>query len=202
MTKPVPARLHVLLAREAPLGVVIRRGPSKTVCTINWDRRRDEFTVGQWMRPHLRAQGRPVARRQIPDLFCDERPLGRSGKGLVDRHFTSPLPEGDYIPAERRLLEWGTPVRHSGSLLAQRRLRSRNSRGQSRSNPRPPVSAARGIWQMNVLASTIHVSCATAGALSRVGIVPRAGHGGQSTSMSSRSLLRMGGRCASLHMAV
>ena len=43
------ARVHVLLAREARVGVVIRRGPSKKVCTVLWDRRTDQFRVGQWL---------------------------------------------------------------------------------------------------------------------------------------------------------
>lgn len=43
-------RLHVLLARDAPVGVVIRRGPSKRVCTVLWDRTTDEFRLGQWLR--------------------------------------------------------------------------------------------------------------------------------------------------------
>jgi len=38
-----PARLHVLLARDAKVGLVIRRGPSKSVCTVLWDRKRDKF---------------------------------------------------------------------------------------------------------------------------------------------------------------
>jgi hypothetical protein len=53
MAASVPPRLHVLLARESPRAVVIRRGPSKTVCVIGWDRRTDEFTVGQWMRGRI-----------------------------------------------------------------------------------------------------------------------------------------------------
>ena len=48
-----PARIHVLLAREAAVGVVIRRGPSKQVCSVLWDRKRDEFHVGQWLRGHI-----------------------------------------------------------------------------------------------------------------------------------------------------
>src|SRR5438128_11304039 len=32
-----PARIHVLLARDAPVGLVIRRGPSKSVCPLSWD---------------------------------------------------------------------------------------------------------------------------------------------------------------------
>ncbi len=59
-----PARLHVLLARDAEVGVVIRRGPSKSVCTVLWDRSRDKFTLGQWMR------GRIYERR------CDLSPDG------------------------------------------------------------------------------------------------------------------------------
>jgi hypothetical protein len=46
-------RIHVLLARHAPVGVVIRRGPSKSVCTILWDRRRDEFRLGQWLKGRI-----------------------------------------------------------------------------------------------------------------------------------------------------
>lgn len=48
-----PPRLHVLLARDAPLGVVIRRGPSKSGCTLLWDRRGDTFKVGQWLRGRI-----------------------------------------------------------------------------------------------------------------------------------------------------
>ena len=59
------ARVHVLLAREAPVGLVIRRGPSTQVCTIGWNRMDDTFTVGQWLK------GRIYERR------CDLSPDGR-----------------------------------------------------------------------------------------------------------------------------
>lgn len=48
-----PARLHILLARDAKTGVVIRRGPSKSVAVIEWDRKRDTFTLGQWLKGRL-----------------------------------------------------------------------------------------------------------------------------------------------------
>jgi len=52
--KPTPpARLNVILAREASLAVVIRRGPAKQVCTILWNRRTDEFTLGQWLKGRI-----------------------------------------------------------------------------------------------------------------------------------------------------
>ena len=59
------ARVHILLAREAPFGVVVRRGPSKQVCTLMWDRRTDQFQVGQWLK------GRIYERR------CDLSPDGK-----------------------------------------------------------------------------------------------------------------------------
>lgn len=60
-----PARLHVLLARDARSAVVIRRGPARHVATIGWDRARDRFSVGQWM------YGRIYERR------CDLSPDGQ-----------------------------------------------------------------------------------------------------------------------------
>ena len=60
-----PARVHIILARESPTAVVIRRGPSKSVCTLLWDRQKDTFKIGQWMR------GRIYERR------CDLSPDGK-----------------------------------------------------------------------------------------------------------------------------
>jgi hypothetical protein len=64
-TTKFPARLHVIFARKADTAVIIRRGPAKSVCTILWDRNRDTFELGQWMR------GRIYERR------CDLSPDGR-----------------------------------------------------------------------------------------------------------------------------
>jgi hypothetical protein len=53
MPAKFPPRLHVLLARDAPHAVILRRGPSKTACSIGWDRRKDTFTTGQWLRGRI-----------------------------------------------------------------------------------------------------------------------------------------------------
>jgi len=47
--KRFPARLHVLLASDSNVGVVFRRGPSKSVCSVLWNRKTDEFKFGQWL---------------------------------------------------------------------------------------------------------------------------------------------------------
>lgn len=47
------ARLHVILARDAPVGIVIRRGPAKQVATILWNRESDTFQLGQWLKGRI-----------------------------------------------------------------------------------------------------------------------------------------------------
>ncbi len=53
MIANLPPRLHVLLAAKAPIGIVIRRGPSKQYCTLLWDRKTDTFTLGQWLKGRI-----------------------------------------------------------------------------------------------------------------------------------------------------
>jgi len=55
--KSIKPRLHVLLSQDGRTGLIFRRGPSKRVCTFEWDRKEDTFTIGQWL------QGRIYERR-------------------------------------------------------------------------------------------------------------------------------------------
>ena len=48
MSTPPLCRLSVILAREAPVGVIFRRGPAKWVQIVHWDTATDTFTPGQW----------------------------------------------------------------------------------------------------------------------------------------------------------
>jgi hypothetical protein len=59
------ARIWAILAREAPVAVIFRRGPSRNVRLIKWNLRTDEFECGQWFK------GRIYERR------CDLSPDGR-----------------------------------------------------------------------------------------------------------------------------
>lgn len=51
----VPARLSMVMAAEAPVCVVFRRGPSKWVQMWRWDTETDEFTPGQWINSQVYA---------------------------------------------------------------------------------------------------------------------------------------------------
>jgi hypothetical protein len=53
VTKQFPARLHLLIAKNNDNGIVIRRGPSKQVCILAWDRRKNTFTVSQWFKGRI-----------------------------------------------------------------------------------------------------------------------------------------------------
>jgi hypothetical protein len=57
--------LYCHLARDAPVGVIFRRGPSKRVLLISWNTRTDTFRIGQWLK------GRIYERR------CDLSPSGQ-----------------------------------------------------------------------------------------------------------------------------
>jgi hypothetical protein len=49
-------RLSVLLAFEAPVGMVFRRGPTKLVRVFLWDRERDKFKPCQWFKGRIFAE--------------------------------------------------------------------------------------------------------------------------------------------------
>lgn len=68
MSDLVAPRIHVLIAREAPTALVIRRGPAKAVCTFSWDRKNDLLTLAQWLRGRIyerRADISPDGRHWI-----------------------------------------------------------------------------------------------------------------------------------------
>ncbi|MCV2867190.1 hypothetical protein OEW28_00935 [Defluviimonas sp. WL0002] len=69
-----PPRLHVITARDCAAAIVLRRGPSRWVASIGWNRDDDSFELGQWF------HGRIYEHR------CDLSPDGRhlvcfAGKG-------------------------------------------------------------------------------------------------------------------------
>jgi hypothetical protein len=51
--QPPPARLHIILAREASVGVILRKGPSRFVQMIKWHTDTDQFELGQWMKARV-----------------------------------------------------------------------------------------------------------------------------------------------------
>ena len=48
VTELPSARIHVILARKAPVGVIFRRGSSKWIHIMKWNTDSDTFEYGQW----------------------------------------------------------------------------------------------------------------------------------------------------------
>lgn len=80
-TPSAPYRLYVILAREAPIAVIFRRGPSKRVQIVKWDTATDTFTPGQWF------HGRIYERRS--DLSLDGKLLVYFAMNLRTRNLHS-----------------------------------------------------------------------------------------------------------------
>src|SRR5215207_5351929 len=89
MSNPGGRRLFVMLAREAPVGVILARGPTRWTQLIHWDVARDVFTDGQWLharvyenRCDLSPDGTKLVYfaadwRTVPDLEAQERARAR-----------------------------------------------------------------------------------------------------------------------------
>lgn len=122
--QPSPCRLFVYLARDAPLGVVLRRGPNAWARLSLWQVDTDVFEHGQWFAGHVferRADVSPdgslfvyftqqMSRRAAQDLGTDawiavSRPPWFTALALWTIGTT--YCAGGYFPDERSLLVWG-----------------------------------------------------------------------------------------------
>ena len=81
------AKLHVLLASTARVGLVIRHGTAKSVCTLLWDRKYDTFTLGQWMRGRIRTDVCDLSPDGAHFLYSADKTTvdGRIGWTVVSR---------------------------------------------------------------------------------------------------------------------
>lgn len=52
-----PCRVQCVLAQNADVGVILRRGPSEWVQVIRWDTSRDVFEPGQWFKGRIFPEG-------------------------------------------------------------------------------------------------------------------------------------------------
>ena len=107
MTKKIPARIHVILARRGPKAVVFRRGPSDKVAVIGWDRSDDSFQLGQWFRGRiypLRCDLTPSGEHLIyfAAKYGRENPVEKAVCAELKKHFrTADLWRIDFHERER-----------------------------------------------------------------------------------------------------
>jgi hypothetical protein len=130
-----PPRLFVLFARDAPVGVVLRRGPSAWTQVIRWDTARDVFTDGAWLKGRIYEEKCDVS----PDgellvYFCHH---GRFREGYTDSWTAV-----SRVPWLHALALWpsGTTYGGGGRFLDRRKLVLRA--GTAKTHPDHP---ARGL---------------------------------------------------------
>jgi hypothetical protein len=51
-----PARVEAIIARDAPLAVILRRGPTRLVRMLRWNLRKDTIAGGQWINARVPAR--------------------------------------------------------------------------------------------------------------------------------------------------
>jgi hypothetical protein len=111
---PAPARLFVILAREAPVGVIFRRGPNRWVQLIKWHTDTDTFEPGQWFKWML------YERRS--DLSPDGSLLiyyvnTRSYERIGDREYTQAWTAISKPPYLTALALWPNALNYGGGGL-------------------------------------------------------------------------------------
>ncbi|HEV3166426.1 MAG TPA: hypothetical protein VGZ22_20550 [Isosphaeraceae bacterium] len=113
-----PSRLCVIPARDAPVAVIIRRGPSDWFHLILWETRRDVFTCGAWFHGRLypeRCDLSPDGRLFVYFAFQGSR---------VGTAFTSSWTAVSRPPWLHALALWPWETTHGGGgrFLEDRRL--------------------------------------------------------------------------------
>jgi hypothetical protein len=111
-------KLFIILATDAPIAVIIRRGPSRWHHIIEWDTRRDRFTHGAWIK------GR------IYEDKCDVSPDGRlflyfvHKGGLSGTEFTDAWTAVSRTPWLQALTLWpqGTTYNGGGRFIDNRTI--------------------------------------------------------------------------------
>lgn len=134
-SKETSPRLFVLFARDAPVGVVLRRGPSAWTQVIRWDTSNDVLTDGAWLKGRIYAEKCDVS----PDgelllYFCHH---GRFREGYTDSWTAV-----SRVPYLHALALWpsGTTYGGGGRFVGRRKLVLRA--GSAKTHPDHP---ARGL---------------------------------------------------------
>lgn len=128
------AHLFFVLAKDAPVGAIFRRGPNKWVQTIKWNTNSDTFEPGQWF------CGRIYEKR------CDLSPDGSklvyfaqkmTWKARNDREYTTNWTAVSKLPYLTALALWpkGSNSDGGGTFISNTELRLNHCRSQSTPHP-------------------------------------------------------------------
>lgn len=126
--KALPARIHLLVAREAPIVVVIRRKPSRLVHILRWNTKTDEFEAGSWF------SGRIYAMRS--DVSFDGRYMVYLAMGTTGETWTGVC----QLPFLRTVIDWPNQGTWHGGGLFQSATRLEINPGYSQPDALEAIS--------------------------------------------------------------
>jgi hypothetical protein len=127
----VPPRIFFLLARNAPIAVVFRRGPSKWVQIIKWNTQTDKFEYGQWF------HGQMYERR------CDLSPDGSLLVYFCAKWSGRRIAEAEQMLHKESTSVAGSPIR----TLLKGRPKTRNQYTYAwTAVSKPPFLTALALW--------------------------------------------------------
>jgi len=98
-TLSAPSRLSVILARTRPLGVILRRGPSKWVQIILWHTDNDTFDYGQWFKGRIYEHRCDVSPDGSLFIYFASKITGRTLKDQEYTHAWTAISRPPYLTA-------------------------------------------------------------------------------------------------------
>ena len=144
MTTPLPpCRLYGILARDASVGVIFRRGPSRRVQLIRWDTLTDTFTPGQWFHGRIyEQQARLSADGTL--LMYDAMKINRRTRQDKDYGYSwTAISKPPYLTA---LTLWASGT-SSGRMRSTDVNPEWNRHWEQANAPHPADNSARKEWQ-------------------------------------------------------
>lgn len=146
MTDPLPpyrTRLSVLFASDAPMAVILRRGPRRLYRLVSWNLADDTFERGQWMRGTVK--------------LCDLSPDGskllhwaaqysRRQLAQAIRRPIDPVKGGAAAAVKRLMRKQRQVPRYLAELAGARRGQVRTNTGTWTAISTPPFFTALAIW--------------------------------------------------------
>jgi hypothetical protein len=130
--QPIPCRIYVQLAAEAPVGLVFRRGPSQWVQILRWNTDDDTFEPGQWFHGRIyerRGDISPDGRYMV--YFASKQQ--NCARSLTDPSILSSwtaVSRPPYLTALALWPEIGTACSGGGAFIEKRTLKLNSSSGR------------------------------------------------------------------------
>lgn len=113
-----PPRLFLLQALRAPVGVLVRRGPSKRQALVRWDQQTDTFERGHWFKGRIREHACDLSPDGALFAYVASKYNGHAPRDPVIGHQWTAVSRAPWLTA---LALWPSSAAGSGALFVDDR---------------------------------------------------------------------------------